>query len=177
MKTRKNALYLTTDERDAFLSAVLTLKNTIANPGAPAGQEISIWDQFVALHLYVFSINVPGEGSPVNVGHGNAGFGPWHRYYLLRLEQALQDAISDPTLMLPYWEWTDQVGTQNVLFQDDFLGPNGGAGGVGGGTVQSGYFAFNAPGVLPAWWPAGLHGRGAGGWRRHRQLDDRLCVR
>jgi hypothetical protein len=167
MKTRKNALYLTTDERDNFLSAVLTLKNTIANPGAPPGQEISIWDQFVALHLYVFSINVPGEGSPVNVGHGNAGFGPWHRYYLLRLEQALQAAISDPTLMLPYWEWTDQVGTQNVLFQDSFLGPNGGAGGVGGGTVQSGYFAFNAPGVLPAWWPAGLPG-----WRIRSDLAE-----
>ncbi|MEP7336136.1 MAG: tyrosinase family protein [Acidobacteriota bacterium] len=171
MKIRKNALYLSATERDNFLSAVLTLKNTIANPAAPAAQQISIWDQFVALHFYVFSITVPGEAFPVNVGHQNAGFGPWHRYYLLRLEQALQAAIADPTLTLPYWDWTDPVGTQNVLFQDNFLSPNGGAGGIGGGTVQSGYFAFNAPGALPPWWPAGLPG-----WRIRADLDDGLAT-
>ena len=158
MKIRKNAFYLTPTERDNFLRAVLTLKNTIANPLAPAAQQINLWDQFVALHFYVFNIIVPGEANPVNVGHQNAGFGPWHRYYLLRLEQALQTAIGDPTLTLPYWDWTDPVATQNVLFQDNYLGPNGGAGGIGGGTVQSGYFAFNAPGALPLWWPAGLPG-------------------
>jgi hypothetical protein len=167
MRIRKNALYLTPAERDDFLRAVLTLKNTVANPGDPPDLQISIWDQFVALHFYVFSINVPGGGFPVNVGHQNAGFGPWHRYYLLRLEQALQAAV--PTVMLPYWDWTDPVGTQNVLFQDNFLGPNGGPGGVGGGTVQSGYFAFNAPGALPPWWPAGLQG-----WRIRPSLAEGL---
>lgn len=167
MRIRKNALYLTPTERDNFLRAVLTLKNTVANPGDPPAQQISIWDQFVALHFYVFSINVPVGPSPVDVAHGNAGFGPWHRYYLIRLEQALQAV--EPTVMLPYWDWTDPVGTQNVLFQDDFLGPNGGAGGVGGGTVQSGYFAFNAPGGLPAWWPAGLPG-----WRIRPSLAEGL---
>lgn len=165
MRIRKNALYLTPTERDNFLKAVLTLKHTVANPGDPPAQQISIWDQFTALHLYVFSINVPVGPSPVNIGHGNAGFGPWHRYYLLRLEQAMQAV--DPTVMLPYWDWTDPVGTQNVLFQDDFLGPNGGPGGVGGGSVQSGYFAFNAPGVLPPWWPAGFPG-----WRMRPSLED-----
>ncbi len=165
MSIRKNALYLDTNERETFLRAVLSLKNTIANPGDPVPQQISIWDQFVALHLYVFSINVPVGVSPVNIGHGNAGFGPWHRYFLLRLEQEMQ--VFEPTVMLPYWDWTDPVGTQNVLFQDDFLGPNGGPGGVGGGSVQSGFFAFNAPGALPAWWPAGFPG-----WRLRPSLED-----
>jgi hypothetical protein len=169
MRIRKNAFYLTAAERDNFLSAVLTLKNTIANPMAPLAQQISVWDQFVALHFYVFSVNVPGEAFPVNVGHQNAGFGPWHRYYLLRLEQALQSAIGDPTLTLPYWDWTDPVATENVLFQGNFLGPNGGVGGAGGGTVQSGYFAFNAPGVLPPWWPVGLPG-----WRIRSDLAEGL---
>lgn len=158
MKTRKNALYLSPAERDNFLEAVLILKNTIANPAAPVADRISIYDQFVAIHLYVSSMNVPGGGSPVNMAHGNAAFCPWHRYYLVEFEQALQNAVGDPNLMLPYWDWTDQTGTQNVIFQGNFMGPNGGAGGVGGGTVQSGYFAFNAPGVLPPWWPAGLLG-------------------
>jgi hypothetical protein len=165
MSIRKNALYLTAIERDNFLRAVLTLKHTIANPGDPVPQQISIWDQFVALHLYVFSVNVPVGFSPVDIGHGNAGFGPWHRYYLIRLEQALQAV--EPTVMLPYWDWTDPVGTQNVLFQDTFLGPNGGPGGVGGGSIQSGYFAFNAPGALPPWWPAGFPG-----WRIRPSLED-----
>ncbi|HEX6160480.1 MAG TPA: tyrosinase family protein, partial [Thermoanaerobaculia bacterium] len=44
-------------------------------------------------------------------------------------------------------------------FQDNFMGPDGLApAGVTGDAVSSGYFAFNAPGVLPAWWPAGLPG-------------------
>ena len=35
MRVRKNAIHLTATERDNFLRAVLTLKNTIANPGDP----------------------------------------------------------------------------------------------------------------------------------------------
>ncbi|WP_051189604.1 tyrosinase family protein [Daejeonella oryzae] len=158
MKIRKNALYLTTAERNNFLEAVLILKNTIANPGAPSAQQINIYDQFVAIHNYVVNLIVPGSATPVNVGHGNAGFCSWHRYYILRFEQALQNAAGDPSIMLPYWDWTDQTGTQNILFQNNFMGPNGGAGGVGGGSVMSGFFAFNAPAMLPPWWPAGLPG-------------------
>jgi hypothetical protein len=165
MKIRKNALYLTTAERDKFLEAALILKNTIANPGAPVAQRISLYDQFVATHLYVVNLTVPGSGTPKNVGHKNAGFCAWHRYYLLRFEQALQSAVGDPNLMLPYWDWTDHTGSQNIIFQNNFMGPNGGAGGSGGGDVQSGYFAFNAPGVLPAWWPSGLPG-----WRLRPSL-------
>jgi hypothetical protein len=163
MGIRKSVFRLTSNERNNFLAAVLTLKNTIANPGDPPAQQISIYDQFAAIHLCVLSVNQPGAGSPVNVGHQNSGFGPWHRYFLLRFEQALQAV--DPSVMLPYWDWTDHSGTDMVLFQDDFIGPNGGAGGSGGGTVQSGYFAFNAPALLPPWWPAGL-----AGWRIRPEL-------
>ncbi|MEO7305907.1 MAG: tyrosinase family protein, partial [Ferruginibacter sp.] len=164
MGIRKNAVHLTTTERDNFLAAVLTLKNTIANPAAPVAQQISIFDQFVAVHLYTLSINVPGGGVPINMGHQNSAFCPWHRYYLLQFEQALQAV--DPTVNLPYWDWTDHTATQTILFQDNFMGPNGGAGGAGGGNVQSGFFAFNAPAVLPAWWPGGL-----AGWRVKTQLQ------
>jgi hypothetical protein len=169
MGIRKNAARLTPTERDNFLRAALTLKNTIANPGAPAAQQISIYDQFVAIHLYTLNVSVPGGGVS-NMGHQNSAFGPWHRYYLLRFEQALQAV--DPTVTLPYWDWTDHAATQNIIFQDNFMGPNGGVGGVGGGNVRSGYFAFDAPGSgtnptpLPAWWPAGLLG-----WRVKTQLQ------
>ncbi len=164
MGIRKNAAHLTVTERDNFLRAVLMLKNTIANPAAPAAQQISIFDQFVAVHLYTLSINVPGGGAPINMGHSESAFSPWHRYYLIQFEQALQAV--DPSVTLPYWDWTDHTSAQTIIFQNNFMGPNGGAGGVGGGSVQSGYFAFNAPAVLPAWWPAGL-----AGWRIKTQLQ------
>ncbi len=169
MGIRKNAAHLTSTERDNFLKAVLTLKNTIANPGAPAAQQISIYDQFVALHLYTLSIMVP-SGGVINMGHQNSAFGPWHRFYLLQFEQALQNV--DPSVNLPYWDWTNHASTENIIFQDNFVGPNGGLGGIGGGTVQSGYFAFDAPSSganptpLPPWWPAGLLG-----WRVKTQLE------
>ena len=53
MGIRKNALRMTATERDEFLAAVLTLKNTIANPADPLGQQISVYDQFVAMHTGV----------------------------------------------------------------------------------------------------------------------------
>ena len=175
MGIRKNAAHLTVTERDNFLRAVLTLKNTIANPAAPVAQQISIYDQFVATHLYTLSINVPGGGIPINMGHQNSAFCPWHRYYLLQFEQALQAV--DPSVTLPYWDWTDHTSVQTIIFQNNFMGPNGGAGGAGGGNVQSGYFAFNAPAGLPAWWPGNLASwlawwpAGLAGWRVKSQLQ------
>jgi tyrosinase len=38
--------------------------------------------------------------------HGNWYFLPWHRAYLLALENILSDAIGDPAFGLPYWNWT-----------------------------------------------------------------------
>jgi hypothetical protein len=165
MGVRKNATRMTTPERESFLRAVLVLKNTIANPGDAPAKQISIYDQFVALHLGAINITFGGV-SGLNMGHQNSAFCPWHRYYLHLFEQALQSV--DPTVMLPYWDWTDHFGTQTILFQDTFLGPDGTGSihGFGERSVQSGYFAFNKPGTggnptaLPGWWPPGL-----AGWR------------
>jgi tyrosinase len=38
--------------------------------------------------------------------HGTQRFLPWHRIYLLKLEQALQSVHPDVTI--PYWDWTKQ---------------------------------------------------------------------
>ena len=166
MGIRKSATKLTPAERDAFLAALLTLKNTIANPGDPPADQINIYDQFVGIHRAVWSVNYPG-GGPNDFAHGDSAFLPWHREYLIRFEQALQAV--DPSVTLPYWDWTDHAGIDTILFQDTYMSPNGGPGGVGGGNVVSGYFAFNAPGVLPAWWPVGLPG-----FRIRASLDDGL---
>ena len=38
--------------------------------------------------------------------HGNWWFLPWHRGYLGYLECIIRDLSGDPTLRLPYWDWT-----------------------------------------------------------------------
>ena len=50
------------------------------------------------------------------------GFLPWHREYLLRIENDLQDISTNPNLALPFWDWTDIDTTFQVIFKDDFLG-------------------------------------------------------
>lgn len=39
--------------------------------------------------------------------HANWWFLPWHRAYLYYFERILRQAIGDPTLTLPYWDWSD----------------------------------------------------------------------
>jgi tyrosinase len=38
--------------------------------------------------------------------HANWWFLPWHRGYLYYFEQILREAAGDPSLALPYWNWT-----------------------------------------------------------------------
>lgn len=160
MHIRKNFVDLTDQERNAFLAAMVTLKHTIANPGDPADQHVSIYDQFVALHGALMAVSLP-NGLTVNIGHGNDLFLPWHRQYLIDLEKALQAV--NPDVAIPYWDWTRGQETRNILFQDLFLGP------LGTGDlhlVNSGYFSRNAPASLPAWWPNGF-----AGWRIRDELQ------
>ncbi|NER51776.1 MAG: tyrosinase family protein, partial [Symploca sp. SIO1A3] len=143
---RKSASTLTDLEIDKFINAVTTLKKTPTKDRN--GNFTNIYDQFVAIHPAVSRL----QGfATVDGAHGNAAFLPWHREYIHRFEQALQTV--DPDVWLPYWDWTDHVGSEFVLFQDNFIGPNGGSGGIGGGDVESGHFSL-----------------AQGGWR----IDDRL---
>src|SRR5262245_16362823 len=146
MGLRKNFTRLTTTERDRYLEAVLTLKNT----PDPLNAGFSIYDRFVATHVGIGQIVPPGSITPIAVGHGNAGFLPWHRKFILEYEKALQ--VTHPDVTLPYWDWTEHAAAELVLFQDNFMGPNGtGAVDTNGGPITSGYFAFDAPAPLPAW--------------------------
>jgi tyrosinase len=140
LRIRKNVANLTSDEISKFINAVTTLKSTmtLGRDGTP----ISIYDQFVATHLG--TTDVAGRLSPdgrrfSNPAHGNAAFLPWHRNFLLEFERLLQGI--DPSVTVPYWDFTNSFVTQNIIFQNNFIGPNGGSGGVGGGAVQSGFFS------------------------------------
>jgi hypothetical protein len=52
--------------------------------------------------------------------HGTPYFFAWHRLYLLYFEQVLQKSANDPTLRLPYWDYTD---TANLAMPAEFTMP------------------------------------------------------
>lgn len=105
VRVRKNANLLTAVERDRFVNALATLNN----------QGLGRFRDFRNMHV--------DASSPE--AHGNVGFLPWHRAYLLDLERELQ-AI-DPSVALPYWRF-DQPAPN--LFSPDFVGRSNAAGNV-----------------------------------------------
>jgi tyrosinase len=98
VRIRKNANDLTEEERDRFLFALAILNN----PGNG-----KIFRDLRNIHT--------DEGDPE--AHGNAGFLPWHRAYLLDLERELQ--LIDPSVALPYWRFDKPAPN---LFDEDFMG-------------------------------------------------------
>jgi tyrosinase len=100
VRVRKDAQTLTPAERDRFLGALGTLN------GGGSGRFRDFRDMHVA--------------AADEEEHGNVGFLPWHRAYLLDLERELQ-AI-DPSVALPYWRF-DRAAPN--LFSRPFMGvPN-----------------------------------------------------
>jgi tyrosinase len=97
VRVRKNANELSTGERDRFISALATLND----------RGLGKYSDFRNIHT---SIADPEA-------HGDAGFLPWHRAYLLDLERALQEI--EASVALPYWRF-DQPAPN--LFTRDFLG-------------------------------------------------------
>jgi len=108
--------------RERFLAGVLQLSqesanvttaevNQILGPVLPGGrifgrnQPLTTWDLFVLWHQ--IAMNLPSAPTrPLrNRAHGGPIFLPWHRLFLLRLEQQLQRVTGDPNAALPYWDW------------------------------------------------------------------------
>jgi tyrosinase len=140
MRIRKNAAFLTDNEWTRYCNAVVTLKHTF-----PGGSNVSIYDQFVAIHVCVWGLRFgTGPAGGTDGAHVGPAFLPWHREYLRRYEEAL--AAVDPTVSLPYWNWGRGWDAEtDDLFQDDRIGPRG-------GIVTSGYFAEAATAQNPLGW-------------------------
>lgn len=142
---RKNIQSLTSHEKAAFVNAIKATKNTFTQ-----GSTVSVYDQIVDLHVeamgFMSEFQPTGPAAGFSPAHDLPAFLPWHRELVYRLEQALQ--LVDPTVTIPYWDWTDPKAL-DVMFQDDFLGPNGegvtievpGKGFFQGGPVISGPFS------------------------------------
>jgi tyrosinase len=119
---RKNQNALTAAERKKFVAALLELKRTGA------------YDPFVRTHITYYVAD--GE-SGLRVAHMTPSFLPWHRKFLLEFERALQRV--DPSVTVPYWDWTVDRTPAASLWADDFMGGNG----VGGDRqVATGPFAY-----------------------------------
>lgn len=106
--TRKNQRDLTRAERKKFVSAVLTLKRR------------GIYDDFVRTHIEYYTAD--GD-SGLRAAHMAPSFLPWHRKFLLDFENALREI--DPTVSVPYWDWTEDNTPTASLWGDDFMGGNG----------------------------------------------------
>jgi hypothetical protein len=64
---------------------------------------------------YRFQANIHGTGDPASLAeaqvwnqcqHGSFYFFSWHRMYLYFFDRILRAAAQDPSLVLPYWDWT-----------------------------------------------------------------------
>ncbi|HUF08410.1 MAG TPA: tyrosinase family protein [Rhodothermales bacterium] len=142
MRVRKSLSRMPQPEREAFLAALLQMKNTIANPLEPdTSKHISIYDQFALIHNAADAQIQLSGATAVDPAHQGSAFGPWHREFLVRFELELQKF--DPTVMLPYWDWTDGPGNMNIIFNEFGMGPDGNPG--DGDRIGLGYFSYQKP--------------------------------
>jgi tyrosinase len=105
VRVRKDAQTLSPAERDRFVGALATLN------GGGTGR----FREFRDMHVTAADLEE----------HGNVGFLPWHRAYLLDLERELQ-AI-DPSVALPYWRFDRPAPN---VFTRQFMGVSNSAGRV-----------------------------------------------
>lgn len=109
---RKSATTLTSEEKQQFVSALHRMK-LMESQFSP---KQNAYDYFVELHVQAFADHTGAHMAP--------GFLPWHRELLRRFESELRRASGDPTMTVPYWDWTDPESVRRI-FADDFLGGDG----------------------------------------------------
>ncbi|MDQ1045692.1 tyrosinase family protein [Streptomyces sp. V4I2] len=119
---RKDVSTLTTSERRRFVNALLEVKRR--------GE----YDEFVRTHIEYYTAD--GERG-LRVAHMAPSFLPWHRRFLLDLENTLRRV--DESVTLPYWDWTRNRTLTAVPWTVDLLG---GTGRRSDRQVMSGPFAY-----------------------------------
>jgi tyrosinase len=134
MNLRKNQANMTTAEKKAFVNAVLALKK---KPSRLDPETPSRYDDYVQLHMDAMMAMDPANQT-LGWAHLGPAFLPWHRYYIRQFELDLQ-AI-DPSVTLPYWDWTVDNSPTSSIWSSDFMGGNGRP---SDGRVMDGPFAFD----------------------------------
>lgn len=95
-----------------YLDGVRKLKDPGRFPweGRPG---LSVYDVLVFWHHQSMMLMTPPGQSDRNAAHSGPAFLPWHRYFLMRLERFLQEAVEDPDFRIPYWEWSADAELPN----------------------------------------------------------------
>lgn len=130
MAIRKDQSTLSDDEKEAFVTAILALKQapSMLHPGAPTS---SRYDDYAELHVKAMM------AMPDGWAHQGPAFFPWHRVLLLQFERDLQQAAQDINLGIPYWDWTKNPALPS------FLG--------GDGDPNKGYEVTDGPFIRDKW--------------------------
>ena len=141
MGTRSNIL-ANTSVRDDFLDGVLALddagsgimaseayqflQNNFPNVNmAGIEQELSYYDLFALWHVVAMSVR---DSVGRNAAHRGPMFLPWHRTFMILLEEWIGIVTGNSDFGLPYWDWAADgelaEGQQwrTVLWTDDYLG-------------------------------------------------------
>lgn len=85
--------------------------NNILIPQVPGfrifgiNQEMSVWDLFVLWHFLAMQLSSSPPRPLRNLAHGGPVFLPWHRMFLIRLEEQIQRVTNDAEAAIPYWDW------------------------------------------------------------------------
>jgi tyrosinase len=127
---RQNQSTLNANQKKRFVDAVLALKAEQIGDTPPT----NTYDKYVKMHDDYFA------GL-----HKGPAFFAWHREFLRRFEADLQRIMNDPTLGLPYWDWSVNQGAPSWPFTTDFLGGNGTTDQDFPGKVMDGPFAYDGP--------------------------------
>ena len=143
-KKRKNALNLTKEEKDLLVDTLDQAKTdidpdyVIVTSSAEVIQRdlnkinredkvrinellnksfksLSYWDVITWLHYFTAT-------PPIDPAHGGAAFLPWHRYFLLLVEERLQKVANNDNLTIPYWDWTTDYGNNCSVCRNDLVG-------------------------------------------------------
>jgi len=121
LRVRKEVTSMSSQERARFISAYLEAWND------PDGELVDLADSYTIFYARGL--------------HNNGAFLPWHRGYILRVENILR--THDPEVTIPYWDWTlqPQVNESSIWGpNDDQFSSNGGP----DRCVQDGPFGFNS---------------------------------
>ncbi|MFJ7180053.1 tyrosinase family protein [Streptomyces massasporeus] len=120
--TRKDVSTLNRAEKRRFVNAMLEVKRR--------GE----YDEFVRTHIEYYTSD--GEDG-LRTAHMAPSFLPWHRQFLLDLENALRRV--DASVSVPYWDWTRDRTTTSAPWTADLLG---GTGRRSDRQVMTGPFAY-----------------------------------